>query len=258
MTARSDISMSLNSSLMAAPSTRAITAPLARGRDGEREDGPRLVERAVGRNRPRAAAADLGQEVVGQRGRRRLAARGLRDDRFARAVDDARVYPVGARLRGEPKVFRELGRAQAALFAGLGGERRQGLALRVHPALEGDRRQLRLLPQGLVELRAVAAPDAAHVRHADERQRDGDDDREHQQSSAYAQSLPPQKPSRARQRGLHAPAASVSRKDNLNAKYSNAAAARHKGKHSRRVSVHTVSRARARRVSFGVTLLKGW
>lgn len=64
------------------------------------------------------------------------------------------------------------------MFTRFGGERRQWLPLRVDPPLERDGGQFRLLLQGFVELRAVTLPDAAEVSRPDERERDGDDDRE--------------------------------------------------------------------------------
>jgi hypothetical protein len=94
-------------------------------------------------------------------------------------INEASVNPVGAALDCVPEMVRELGRAQR-LFGGFGGERRQGLSLRVNPSFERDGGQFRTLLQGFVELRSVALPDAAQVCCADERQRDGDADGEDQ------------------------------------------------------------------------------
>jgi hypothetical protein len=117
--------------------------------------------------------------VFSEGGRGRLAAGRLRGEGLTVLVEEARVDPVRSGLRGEPQMVGELRGAQRHL-RGLGGERRERLTLRVYPALEGEGGQLRLLPQCLVELRAVALPHAADVRHADEPERDGDADGEYQ------------------------------------------------------------------------------
>jgi hypothetical protein len=109
--------------------------------------------------------------VLDERGRRLFAARRVRREHAAARVNHAQVDPVRAGGDDQPQVFREFrGRRLPALFEQR-GDRGERLPLRVNPALEGDGRQLGLLPDRVVELRAARLLRAAQGRRAEERER---------------------------------------------------------------------------------------